>query len=213
MNNLAQFRKVDLSQAIEKKGQLSYVSWASAWDSVLEADPAANFELVLVNDKPLIPAGTGFLVMVKVTISGVTKSCHLPVLDHRNKPIVDPTCFDTNTAIMRCVAKCCALFGLGLYIYRGEDLPPSDVEHEPTPEERKAAHDEASEKYVDAIICIKDGCASGDLEQAARVWFELPTEAKEALWLATTKGGVFTTKERQIIKSTEFRKAHYGETA
>lgn len=32
--------------------------------------------------------------------------------------------FDINTAIMRCLVKNIAMFGLGLYIYSGEDLPP-----------------------------------------------------------------------------------------
>ena len=31
--------------------------------------------------------------------------------------------FDINTAIMRCLVKNIAMFGLGLYIYSGEDLP------------------------------------------------------------------------------------------
>ena len=33
------------------------------------------------------------------------------------------TMFDVNKAIMRCLVKNLAMFGLGLYIYAGEDLP------------------------------------------------------------------------------------------
>ena len=33
--------------------------------------------------------------------------------------------FDINTAIMRCLTKNLAMFGLGHYIYAGEDLPKS----------------------------------------------------------------------------------------
>ena len=32
-------------------------------------------------------------------------------------------------------------------------------------------------------------------------------EEKTNLWVAPTKGGVFTTVEREVMKSTEFRKA------
>jgi hypothetical protein len=34
---------------------------------------------------------------------------------------------DVNTAIMRCLVKCISLFGIGLYIYAGEDLPDEDI--------------------------------------------------------------------------------------
>lgn len=84
---------------------------------------------------------------------------------------------------------------------------------EPTPEERKAAHDDAAEKYADAIVCIKDGCASGDYSQAAEVWFTLPDEVKQALWIAPKSGGIFTTRERDIMKSKPFREAHFGVAA
>ena len=67
------------------------------------------------------------MVSVTVTLGGRTRSCQLPVMDHRNKPISDPDAFQVNTAIMRCMTKCLALFGLGLYIYAGEDLPEGDT--------------------------------------------------------------------------------------
>lgn len=36
------------------------------------------------------------------------------------------TMFDVNKAVMRCLTKNLAMFGLGLYIYAGEDLPESE---------------------------------------------------------------------------------------
>lgn len=66
--------------------------------------------------------GTG-MVWVDVTLNGKTRTGFLPVMDHRNKPILAPDAFQVNTAIMRCMTKTLALFGLGLYIYAGEDLP------------------------------------------------------------------------------------------
>jgi len=54
---------------------------------------------------------------------GMSRTCMLPVMDHRNKPIMNPDAFQVNTAIMRCMTKALGLFGLGLYIYAGEDLP------------------------------------------------------------------------------------------
>jgi len=61
-----------------------------------------------------------------------------------------------------------------------------------------------------SIIAIKAGIASGDLSLAAEARFELENEIKIALWRAPSKGGCFTTIERDVIKSTEFREANLG---
>jgi len=63
------------------------------------------------------------------------------------------------------------------------------------------------------VMAIKQGIATGDLADAAETWFLLEKEVKEDLWLSPTAGGCFTTKERDLIKSTEFRVAYYGEGA
>jgi hypothetical protein len=52
----------------------------------------------------------------------------LPVMNHKNQAISNPDAFQINTAKMRCLTKCLAMFGLGHYIYAGEDLP--EVEQE-----------------------------------------------------------------------------------
>ena len=66
------------------------------------------------------------MVKVSVEIKGDIKTCILPVMDNRNRAIVDPDAFAVNTAIMRCLAKAIAMHGLGLYIYAGEDLPEAE---------------------------------------------------------------------------------------
>ena len=62
-------------------------------------------------------------VNVSVTVQGVTHSMWLPVMDNRNKSIVNPTTRDISDARMRCLVKAIAMHGLGIYIYAGEDLP------------------------------------------------------------------------------------------
>jgi hypothetical protein len=47
----------------------------------------------------------------------------LPVLNFSNKSMLKPTTFDINKSVMRCLTKNLAMFGIGLYIYAGEDLP------------------------------------------------------------------------------------------
>lgn len=43
--------------------------------------------------------------------------------NYEEKEVEQATMFDINKAIMRCLVKNLAMFGLGLYIYAGEDLP------------------------------------------------------------------------------------------
>ena len=62
--------------------------------------------------------------------------------------------------------------------------------------------------YGESIMAIKAGISLGDLSSASEEWFSLDNEIKARLWKAPSKGGPFTTKEREIIKSTEFRTAN-----
>lgn len=73
--------------------------------------------------------------------------------------------------------------------------------------------DEAKVKWLDSITVIRESLDEGDHYAAAEAWFELPPEAKEALWAAPSKGGPFTTKQRETMKSAEFRKTYYGDEA
>ena len=55
-----------------------------------------------------------------------TRHMHLPCLDYRNKPIANPSAMAINTTRQRCYVKTLSLFGLGLYIYSGEDIPQAE---------------------------------------------------------------------------------------
>lgn len=133
--------ELNVQDRVEKKNGLTYLSWAWAWAEALKADPTATFHVDTFQraDGTTIPYmdinGTG-MVWVRVTMFGKEMSCFLPVMDHRNKPIQNPDSFQVNTAIMRCMTKCLALHGLGLYIYAGEDLP--EQEGKPEPEKKPA---------------------------------------------------------------------------
>ena len=123
--------QLNVQDHVEKKNGLSYLSWAWAWAEALKADPTATFHVDTFQraDATTVPYmdinGTA-MVWVRTTIFGKEMTCFLPVMDHRNKPIPNPDAFQVNTAIMRCLTKCLALHGLGLYIYAGEDLPEQD---------------------------------------------------------------------------------------
>tara|TARA_R110000744_G_scaffold68848_3_gene139974 strand:- start:3827 stop:4435 length:609 start_codon:yes stop_codon:yes gene_type:complete len=116
---------VDCSKHIEKKGNLSYLSWAWAWSQLCDNYPDSTFEFEKTETGSefwSMPDGSGE-VRCSLTVSGTTRTCWLPVMDYKNKAIPNPNARDVNDAKMRCLVKAIALFGLGLYIYAGEDIP------------------------------------------------------------------------------------------
>ena len=147
-------KKIDCSEHIEKLNQsgvtLSYLSWAWAVDTLQSILPM-TYEIKQFDDGTgkLLPYqsdnATGYMVMTEITILGIKKSMWLPVMDSSNKAMkseaysyttkfgtksVNPaTMFDVNKTIMRCLVKNISMFGLGLYIYAGEDLPPKEKEY------------------------------------------------------------------------------------
>jgi len=73
-------------------------------------------------------------------------------------------------------------------------------------DDRKERHDSAVEQYGDAIAKIKERIAAWDSDQDAdhlytvrEIWEEIPQRAQMDLWVAPSKGGVFTTHERKVI--------------
>ena len=107
---------------IDKKGQFNYISWATAWDHVSRAYPDVTFTKKLSDIQ-------GF-VSVSITIEDRTLTEEFPILDYKNKPVAQPNAFQINTAFQRGLVKCLGMFGYGLFIYKGEDLPPDNVSHE-----------------------------------------------------------------------------------
>lgn len=139
---------INLNDHIEKKNGLSYISWPYAWAEVKKCYPDASYEIKLFGENNLpyvFDENTGYMVFTNVTIKNITHEMWLPVMDNANKtmksvkyvyetkyrkniPVETATMFDINKAIMRCLVKNLAMFGLGLYIYAGEDLPESQNE-------------------------------------------------------------------------------------
>ncbi len=130
----------DVSGKVEKKGNLSYLSWAYAWAEVIKVDPTANYEVErFEDDLPYLKSDEGYIVWTSVTIGGVTRKMWLPVMDARNKALKQADMFDVNKTIMRCLVKNIAMFGLGINVYIGEDIQ-SIVSESPIVEGRKIAH-------------------------------------------------------------------------
>ena len=119
--------KVNVSDKTEKKGNLTYLSWCWAWAEFKKVYPDANYEVKKFNGLPYVhDEKTGYMVYTSVTAEGLTYEMWLPVMDARNKTLKNAEMFDINKTIMRCLTKNLAMFGLGLYIYAGEDLPEEE---------------------------------------------------------------------------------------
>lgn len=123
MSKFLELRKLDVGSHIEKKNGLSYLSWSWAVDVLLQNDPTATWEF----PEPKY-YGETVMVYCDVTAFGKTMKMHLPVMDFKNQAVKNPTSVDINKAMMRCLAKCIATFGIGLYIYSGEDIPTEVVD-------------------------------------------------------------------------------------
>ena len=135
--------KINVNEFKEKKGSYDYLSWSDAVQYVLSVYPDATwetheFDIPMNREKdcgwyakfPYMTTHSGCFVKVSVCIEGITRTEVHAVMDNYNKAILEPTATQINNSIKRCLVKCFALFGLGLYIYRGEDLPEDDKPQE-----------------------------------------------------------------------------------
>jgi len=121
MTKFLELRKINVNEHTEKKGKFTYLSWAWAVDQLLQQDPQATWTY----GEPVYFAES-LMVFCSVTAFGKTMTCQMPVINNQNKAIANPNAMDVNTAMMRCLVKTISLFGLGLYIYAGEDIPEED---------------------------------------------------------------------------------------
>jgi hypothetical protein len=92
-------------------------------------------------------------------------------------------------------------------------IPTADDDAEAAMVQARKTIEQWKAELAPSIEMIKAGIEQDNLSGAAEAWFELDESEKAAIWIATTKGGPFSTKEREIMKSSEFRQAYYGETA
>ena len=124
---------INVNEHTEKKGNLTYLSWAWAWAEVKKNYPTATYTIYEnANGMNYHTDGRTCWVKTGVTIDGLEHIEYLPVMDMRNQsiPYERVTSFDVNKAIQRSLTKAVARHGLGLYIYAGEDLPEMEREQQ-----------------------------------------------------------------------------------
>ena len=154
MNVFETLSSINVNEYTEKKNGLTYLTWSYAWKEFKKVCPDATYEVVKFDGKPYVyDENLGYMCYTTVTVNGLTHEMWLPVMDGANKAmkaapytykvksygkevektVQAATMFDINKTIMRCLTKNLAMFGLGLYIYAGEDLPEAEQPEKPAP--------------------------------------------------------------------------------
>lgn len=184
-----QLSALNLSSKVEKRGQLSYLSWATAWAeckklfpdmtrTVYESETGMNY----------FSDGATAWVKVGVTINGLEYIDYLPVMNHMNKsiPLASLTSFDVNKTIQRSTVKALALHGLALNIYAKEDFPeatdgtPAKVVAKPVGKIALAVGDANWEKVVNYVV-DNIGLKSEDVFKNLSKKYELSDDVKSAI--------------------------------
>lgn len=155
-NYFKELNAVNCSDKVEKKGNLSYLSWAWAWAEVKKKFPDATYTIYEDAGGCFYHTdGRTCWVKTGVTVNGVEHIEYLPVMNNRNRsiPLEQVTSFDVNTSIQRSLTKACARHGLGLYIYAGEDLPEDErpTSEQPKPELVGEVEIETLKKVANAL--------------------------------------------------------------
>ena len=184
-----QLSALNLSSKVEKRGQLSYLSWATAWAeckklfpdmtrTVYESETGMNY----------FSDGATAWVKVGVTINGLEYIDYLPVMNHMNKsiPLASLTSFDVNKTIQRSTVKALALHGLALNIYAKEDFPeatdgtPAKVVAKPAGKIALAVGDANWEKVVNYVV-DNIGLKSEDVFKNLSKKYDLSDQVKSAI--------------------------------
>ena len=217
----SELNKIDVSDKIEKKNGLSYLSWAFAWGELKKRYPDSTYT-IYENADGLFYHTDGRTAWVKtgVTVCGIEHIEYLPVMDYRNNsiPVDKLTSFDVNKAIQRSLTKAVARHGLGLYIYAGEDLPEDDTKAAPTETPKSTTTAKPKAKAPETKTASKD-----PLAEVKAAYQELITYCKEndhdikevakaySLNAKSTAEEFKTALKRLILADTEKKLSEYPE--
>ena len=194
---------IDVSDHLDKKGPYSYLSWPFAVAELRKAEPTATWEVRRFDGLPYLQTPGGFYVEVAVTVNGVTLSQIHPVLDGKNRPIFEPTSFEINTSIQRCLVKAIALHGLGLSVYTGEDVPMQDQDTPPPANQPRQQRSTAPHKQVGS------GLSHEQQESIRKLVSETGADMNRLLDFYNVRelGEIRSTQYDRVVRSLQHRRA------
>lgn len=207
----------------QSKNGLRYLSWSSAWAEFKKVYPLATFSIVK-NPATNLPYFAdpimGIFVSASVTADGLTYEMTLPVLDSANRSLkTEPytiqvwdktkkayteriveacTSFDINRSILRCLTKCIALHGLGLYIYQGEDMPEEAETTDEAPIQQQQTKAKRRNKSNDPYAGIRAAINSTNTTQElTELYRQHENEVKGNPQILA----LFTTRKQQLLNA------------
>ena len=138
----------DIKPMVEKKKvsnsfQPDFLSWTHVWEFLLQTYPDFTLEYldpITYDDGSmtvqcrlsLYTHGSTCPETENVTKHRLVRTERLYVMDNRMNAVINPSAQQINKTEKRCFVKCAALFGLGIQLFTGEDLPDVDsVEPKP----------------------------------------------------------------------------------
>lgn len=220
-----QLTSLNLNEKTESKNGLSYVSWANAWKSFKEVYPTASYRIIKdpkTNMPYFVDPIMGIMVFTEVSANGLTYEMWLPVMDGANKAmkteaytyqvwdkvnrqyvekkVEAATSFDLNKALMRCLVKNLAMFGLAIYIYAGEDMPeiaePSNEEPQQnsTPTKARKQRKQQSGNRYDGIRQAIN--ATNSTQELMLLYQQHPEVANNPQILA-----LFTARKEELLNA------------
>lgn len=186
-----QLSALNLSSKTEKRGNLTYLSWAHAWAeckklfpdmtrTVYESETGMNY----------FTDGATAWVKVGVTIQGQEHIDYLPVMNHVNKsiPLASLTSYDVNKTIQRSTVKALALHGLALNIYAKEDFPsesdgqgPAKAKATAPASKLKLTPGDANWDKVSNYVIDNMGMSTDEVIKKLSVKYDITDEAKKAI--------------------------------
>ena len=209
---------INVSDKTEKKGGLTYLSWAWAWGKLMDNYPQAKYTFSqwkypdgTYKDVLIYPDET-CMVQCTIEIDEISHKMWLPVMDFRNQAIAKPNARAISDTKMRCLAKCIAMFGLGHYIFAGEDIPSEEqsppIKEETAPHKKQLkkmpkAQQEQADK-IKQIVSSHYVFTEGENKKMQQQIFDMlasdPTANQLAEWLSYVVGEVSTHDNKQKDK-------------
>ena len=185
-NYFQELYDIDVSDKVEEKNGLSYLSWAYAWAELKKIHPDAQYIIYEnLDGRPWFDDGKTAWVKTGVIVDGLEHIEYLPIMNHRNQSIEasEVKSTDANKSIQRSITKACGRHGIGLYVYLGEDVPEStaklqeinDTNFKLATEVSKAsdAKRQAVSDLLDKYIESHDPRKIEDIETANEIYKEL----------------------------------------
>lgn len=220
-----QLYTLNLNDKVENKNGLTYLSWANAWAAFKTVYPNATYRIIK-NPQTNLPffmdENLGIMVYTEVTADHQTYEMWLPVMDSTNKAmrltpytyqvwdkknnkyverkVEAATMFDINKTVMRCLVKNLAMFGLGLYIFAGEDMPETVESSSEEPQQnatptkaRKQRKQQSADRYDGIRQAIN---ATNSTQELILLYQQHPEVASNPQILA-----LFTARKEQLLNA------------